>query len=269
MFPTTVVLPRGASPSPLVLRGEPAFTGCSPKRHWPGPHGAARSPSVIGEGVRRHRRRAEVISCAPEDLTCSQANALQRWPGCSRCLRATARSTRRDRRVGSRHRRSRLPRDRRRRPAWDQLDLPGRRPPRRGARGGGAAASGDLHRLVVERRAGRGRPDGRGVEGAARRRADPRAAGRQHGRERGPLAGARADDRGRLRGRARLLDPALPARALPLRPPLPPLRLRDSLSLRLPAAPVAAARPPRAVVDHPDGAGPAPRAAPAGRAGPD
>ena len=98
-----------------------------------------------------------------------------------------------------------------------------------------------------------------------RRRPDPRAASRQHGRERRSLAGHRASDRGGLRSRARVLDPALSTRPLLLRTALPQLRLRDSLSLRLLAAAIAAAAAPRAVVDHPHGARQAPGAATAGR----
>ena len=137
------------------------------------------------------------------------------------------------RRVGSRHRGPRLPRDRRRRLARDQLDLPRRRAPSRGARGRDAAARGDLHRLVVERRA-RPRPTRWPRSGGAGATSRCSASRTPSTRPRTPSARWRCvqTDRGRVRGRAGLLDPPLPARALPVRPAVPPQRLRDALSLR-------------------------------------
>ena len=58
--------------------------------------------------------------------------------------------------------------NRRRRRARHQRDLPGLRATSRVACGRSDAAGGDLHRLVIQRRADRSRSDGRAVEKAAR-----------------------------------------------------------------------------------------------------
>ena len=190
--------------SRAASRASPDVTRTSPTR----PRTASQAPLGWELTATESRRPASM-----EDLGCCGRKPYGRWSGCARDPGRKS-EHRAARGAGSRHRRARLPRDRRRRLARAQPDLPRRAAPRRGARRRGAAARRDLHRLVVRRRAQRGGSDGRGVAGAARHRADPRAV-RESTRPRTPFARSRScDARGCLRGRAGLLDPALPPRAL-------------------------------------------------------
>ena len=179
------------------------------------------------------------------------------------------RSTRRARGVRARDRGARLPRDRRRRHARASARSAAPR-----VRRAEALADEAPPRAVIftgwssTRRPERGRPDGRGVAGAARHRAAARAA-----RESTPprTRCARSSSCARSRAPPRSCSSARSgtsrACASSSTRPLPPLRLRARATAtscgRCPSLPLVA---PRAVVDHAHGARPAPRAAPARRA---
>ena len=162
--------PRRKPLSRLATAETPAqaFTGCSPKRHPNAVWRRSASPSLRFEAARTSpaSRAGIQAACPTEDLPSRKRTFPADAQGAREAHAHSAGEPTR-RHGGTRHRGARLPRARRRRPARDQLDLPGRRAQGRAARRGGAAARRDLHGLVVDRRPGRGGSDGGGVAGAA------------------------------------------------------------------------------------------------------